>query len=314
MGNEKKKLTEEQIDTILEHPIKMLIKTEPDLAESFASVIRVRERNFSLNLDMRPDTIEKINFTQKEIEAIRNKIEGDLLYKYYNQLNQHPEKIADIIRNNWENQNHISFELFGDKQEQGSIAIESLLNHVLSRNKNFNKTEIKEILKTLKEKGIESIALTNALQSEYINYEHRMFYFQFYFHYEKEYLSFLFKILDELKKTESIVNDNIGDKKESKKEFTTGRQVLAIHYLMDELNVLGKTDKTEIARFIQFLTGRETGVAKIQDTTIYQKVKTPFPANDKQLEKDLRFIRNYFEKLGLQNIAEKISKEIGSKE
>jgi hypothetical protein len=97
------------------------------------------------------------------------------------------------------------------------------------------------------------------------------------------------------------------------KEFTTSRQVLAVHYLMEELNVYGNTDKTEVARFIQFLTGKETGTAKISDTTIYKKLKSPLSKSDKNIEEDLRFVRTYFEKLGLTKISERINKEISSK-
>ena len=101
---------------------------------------------------------------------------------------------------------------------------------------------------------------------------------------------------------------------ELNKEFTTSRQVLAIHYLFEELKVYAVTDKTEVAKFIQFLTGKETGVAKIGDTTIYKKLKSPLPETDKGILKDLQFIRMYFEKLGFQNIVNQINKEINSRE
>ncbi|MEO6731923.1 MAG: hypothetical protein ABIN01_11960 [Ferruginibacter sp.] len=108
---------------------------------------------------------------------------------------------------------------------------------------------------------------------------------------------------------------NLEPVKENNKEFTTARQVLAINYLLEELNIdRSNTTLTEIARFIQFLTGKETGVAKINDTTIYKKVKQPFSKTDKAAEKDLQYIRTYFENLGLQSIVKKLNKEIGSKE
>lgn len=106
-----------------------------------------------------------------------------------------------------------------------------------------------------------------------------------------------------------------GPVKESNKDFTTARQVLAITYLLEELNInRNSTSLTEIANFIQFLTGKETGVAKINDTTIYKRVKQPFSKTDKAAENDLQYIRTYFEKLGLQSIVSKLNKEIGSKE
>lgn len=99
---------------------------------------------------------------------------------------------------------------------------------------------------------------------------------------------------------------------ETNKEFTTTRQVLAVHYLLDYCDVRG-IDSTAKARFIQFLTGKEIGAANIKNTTIYKRVRSPFVKNDKKLVEDLQFIRKYFEELGLKEIAESITKEINTK-
>ena len=48
------------------------------------------------------------------------------------------------------------------------------------------------------------------------------------------------------------------------KEFTTARQVLAVHYLMKCLNV--QVDKTEIAQLIVFLTGKNSVVVRFIGT------------------------------------------------
>jgi hypothetical protein len=95
-------------------------------------------------------------------------------------------------------------------------------------------------------------------------------------------------------------------------EFTTSRQVLAMHYLFEHCNVVN-VDTTEKARFIQFLTGREINAKNIGNTNIYKKLKSPFPQSEKSLINDLQFIRTYFEKLGLIEIVNKINKEIGTK-
>jgi hypothetical protein len=95
-------------------------------------------------------------------------------------------------------------------------------------------------------------------------------------------------------------------------EFTTSRQVLAMHYLFEHCNVVN-VDTTEKARFIQFLTGREINAKNIGNTNIYKKLKSPFPQSEKTLINDLQFIRTYFEKLGLIEIVSKINKEIGTK-
>src|ERR1700757_359575 len=125
------------------------------------------------------------------------------------------------------------------------------------------------------------------------------------------------KLIDKQKKigaSQSIISQNQIDSKETNKEFTTSRQVLAMHYLLSEFRIYGRTDKTEIARFIQFLTGKESGATKITDTTIYKKVKSPLPKNEKTILSDLQFVRWYFEKLGLQVIVDKINKEMSKKE
>jgi hypothetical protein len=94
------------------------------------------------------------------------------------------------------------------------------------------------------------------------------------------------------------------DKVEKSKDFTTARQVLAVHYLLKFANVKN-VDKTEIARFIQFLTGKNFD-------NIYKKLQSPFKLNDKSLREDLRFVRDYFERLGLFEIVKMINNEISS--
>ena len=99
------------------------------------------------------------------------------------------------------------------------------------------------------------------------------------------------------------------------KDFTTSRQVLAIKYLLDTVSDrMNNIDKTEIARFIQFLTGREADNSVIKNTPIYKKVSKPFSKKDKKLENDLQFIRPFFEKLGLESIVNQINIEITKKE
>lgn len=96
-----------------------------------------------------------------------------------------------------------------------------------------------------------------------------------------------------------IITDESNDKK---KDFTTARQVIAVHYLLKYVNVRN-VDKTEIARFIQFLTGKNLD-------NIYKKLQNPFKVNDKALNEDLRFVRNYFERLNLTEIVKMINNEI----
>jgi transcription initiation factor TFIIIB Brf1 subunit/transcription initiation factor TFIIB len=91
---------------------------------------------------------------------------------------------------------------------------------------------------------------------------------------------------------------------EKSKSFTTARQVLAVHYLLKYANVKN-IDRTEIARFIQFLTGKNFD-------NIYKKLQSPFKLNDKYLKEDLRYVKDYFERLGMQEIVKMINNEISA--
>lgn len=115
-------------------------------------------------------------------------------------------------------------------------------------------------------------------------------------------------------KTQVMEKDNKLDNGKNA-EHTTARQVLAMHYILGELGVTAMSiDRTEIARFIQFLTGKELNAKDIKNTNIYKRVGNLLSHSEKSNEADLQYIRNYFEKIGLVKIAEKISKEIASKE
>ena len=92
------------------------------------------------------------------------------------------------------------------------------------------------------------------------------------------------------------------ENKEPSKENTLARQVLAIHYIFKCFQVKN-VDKTEIARFIKFLTDKNLG-------NIYKKLQNPFKVNEKSLKSDLRFIREYFEKLGITNVVKMINNEL----
>lgn len=97
--------------------------------------------------------------------------------------------------------------------------------------------------------------------------------------------------------------------KENHKDFTIARQVLAISYLLEEIGISNaNTDRTEIARFIQFLTGKQTNASNIKNTDIYKRLGSPLNHSDSRTISDLRFIREYFEKLGSQRIVDKINK------
>jgi len=87
-------------------------------------------------------------------------------------------------------------------------------------------------------------------------------------------------------------------------EFTTARQVLAIHYLLQYCQA-SQTSSADVARFIEFLTGKNY-------KNIYKRVCNPLGSRDKELSEDLRFVRSFFEKLGLTEIVKMINNEISS--
>lgn len=91
---------------------------------------------------------------------------------------------------------------------------------------------------------------------------------------------------------------------DSKTEFTTARQVLAIHYLLKYCKA-EQVSNADVARFIEFLTGKNY-------KNIYKRVGNPLGSRDKELNEDLRFVRSYFEKLGLSEIVKMINNEINN--
>lgn len=102
--------------------------------------------------------------------------------------------------------------------------------------------------------------------------------------------------------SETIATIEDTPENEKNKEFTTTRQVLAIHYLLKYCQVKN-VDNTEKARFIQFLTGKSYD-------NIYKKVQSPLNGSDKHIAEDLKYIRTYFERLGLKEIVKMVSNEI----
>lgn len=92
------------------------------------------------------------------------------------------------------------------------------------------------------------------------------------------------------------------DSNEKNKEFTTARQVLAVHYLLKYCQVKN-IDDTEKARFIYFLTGKNFD-------NIYKKVQSPLSGANKYVAEDLKFVRGYFERLGMKEIVKMINNEL----
>ena len=122
-----------------------------------------------------------------------------------------------------------------------------------------------------------------------------------------------FEYLKDVAEGKEGIEDQISETITPENEFTTARQVLAMHYLFDYCKIKN-VDNTVKARFIQFLTGKQLNAKKIQNTEIYKKVCSPFSQNDNSTSNDLQFIRKYFEDLGLSEIAKAITNEISNRE
>jgi hypothetical protein len=99
---------------------------------------------------------------------------------------------------------------------------------------------------------------------------------------------------------------------EADNEITKARQLLAIYYLLKagfkvEHRVSGNV--SQIAKFVHLMTG--TKFTTIQNSEIYKKyLKMPNYKKDKELIKDLKFVRQYFSDLALYNAVQMIDAEI----
>jgi len=109
---------------------------------------------------------------------------------------------------------------------------------------------------------------------------------------------------------------DIADGKESKedqiievvatdKDFTTARQVLAIHFILEQLQVRSnEVDRKAKAELSQFLTGKNY-------KNIYDAFQNPFTTKQKNFRfDDLQYIRPFFEKLGLSEIVKAINNQL----
>ena len=91
----------------------------------------------------------------------------------------------------------------------------------------------------------------------------------------------------------------------AKKEFTTARQVLALHYIFEQLELnSSEVDRTNKADFAEFLTGKNS-------KNLYDAFQNPFITKGKQFRHDdLQYIRTFFEKLGLSKIVKQINEQL----
>ncbi|WP_243347242.1 hypothetical protein [Parabacteroides sp. FAFU027] len=98
------------------------------------------------------------------------------------------------------------------------------------------------------------------------------------------------------------------EKSKNTVEFTTRRQVLAMYYLLNELDKsTHQIDRTVKARFIEFLTGKNYD-------SIYKTLSDPLKGlekdNNQNAIKDMEYVKSHFENLGLKTIVQKITKDM----
>lgn len=121
----------------------------------------------------------------------------------------------------------------------------------------------------------------------------------------------LAKKIKKIKKKQAKKEVSNKGKPISNSEFTTARQLLAIYYLLEFSKVdFQAIDRTELARFSQFLTGRSQDAKKIQDTNLYKRWGALFHETEKRNRKDLQFIKGYFERVGLSEIVRLIENDM----
>jgi hypothetical protein len=120
------------------------------------------------------------------------------------------------------------------------------------------------------------------------------------------------EIIEKLKPAEepTFDQDNTAEGGPTVTAGTTATQVLAMHFLLRQCGINPIDQPANVARFLQFLTGKETGAKRIQSTNLYKNVAHPFRAHDKTLLKELKTIREYFENMGLDDIVKIIDHEI----
>jgi hypothetical protein len=99
---------------------------------------------------------------------------------------------------------------------------------------------------------------------------------------------------------------------EPNNEITKARQLLAIYYLLKagfDVEHRVSSNVSQIAKFVHLMTG--TKFTTLQNSDIYKKyLKMPNFKKDRELIRDLKYIRTYFSDLSLHNVVQMINAEI----
>jgi len=298
--------SEEKEEEIVYSFIDALLLVEKELADHCKLIFEKKKINFQSRIKTKIGTESKREYIRSEIQETQRNIDDDTLGNLYSYLSLPMEEGVGLANTFKKSASQFN-EAVEDADVPGKAVAQETVD-ILSHGKvELNKNVFSNLIHMSRELGEANSFVEELLKKK--KPKQALCSALFFHHYERKYLEFLAEKLDELE----VHQGSESEIKQLKSEFTTAQQVLAIWYLLEQLDVNANIDKTEVARFIQFITGKETGAAKINDTTIYKKLKTLLRGDKKQLNKDLRVIRPLFEKLGLKEIADQIDKEIASK-
>lgn len=282
--------------------IELILSKNPTLASHFEELQELARSGFNQQLLLFTNLESKIKLTEKLISELRRQIIEDPVNRWYGDYNSPKDKFDQNLARQ---KSIIKFQSKLQLEELEYRDVQNAIIEITEKDCEITDSELKTIINKIDVRSFEQDSLRLLAESD--SPTKTMVYLLIHHHSKLKELHFLEEQLRELKLGVASM-----DLPEGNKEFTTARQVLAVYYLLSELDVHGKTDKTEIARFVQFLTGKEIKAAKITDTNIYKKIKKPLSKSDHQQVADLKFIKQYFEKLGLDNIVSVIDKDIQS--
>jgi hypothetical protein len=133
----------------------------------------------------------------------------------------------------------------------------------------------------------------------------------FYLHFQSKLNQVLQEEYKRLIPEKDYVNAIIDEDTDhpKKKQFTTARQCLALHYLFKSAGVKN-VDSTAKATFAQFFLCKELNAIQISNTNIYKRINQPLMENNITNIENLKFVKKIFQSVDLQDIAKEIQNEI----
>jgi len=297
-------------------PINAIIKIRPDLYTILNTDFNKKGFDIEQKIPILKNKSEKLLLISGEIAKIQHEMKSVYWTSFYNLLSlkwNDAHKQATLIGS----QSHLVKIDIEEKKDTGIFGLTDTFP--TAEQNEINADLIKRLDKLFLSCKI-YVANESGIIEEKI--KQTLYKFSIHWHLQRQFLIKLCNIHTELENDTYLklqVPDEVETSKsniieveqeEKNKAFTLARQNLVIHYLLKHSGISSYIDKTNIARIIQLLTGRE-GNKKAEDTRVYRFVKSPF-LSDKNLKRDLQFIRPYFENLGMQAIIDDINKEINS--